>query len=101
MSVDPGSPKEEDDPGGSKERRPRNKNGRQRRRSSAEQAGFGKFPAKSSDGVVLILISINYMVDGTLGVSPKTMKPMRFDLDKGAGSNLIRREDFPPGWRVK
>lgn len=38
------------------------------------------------------------MVDGTLGVSPKTMQSILFALYTGAGLNNIRREELPPEW---
>lgn len=38
------------------------------------------------------------MVDGTLGVRPRTMNTMSFALDTGAGFNIDRGEALLTGW---
>lgn len=81
-----------------KARRPRTESGRPRRITNSEWPDFGESPAKKRDGVVCILDSIQNMVDGTLGVRPKTMNKMRFARDTGAGFIIIPRDKLQPGW---
>lgn len=49
----------------------------------------------SIDGVVCILSSVHYMVDGSVVVRGGLNKGVRFEFETGAGLNFIRRDALP------
>lgn len=59
---------------------------------------FGQKEMKTVEGVVCVLIKINYMIDGCFGAHSRGLKEFRFALDTEDDSNLIRRNSLPIGW---
>ena len=55
-------------------------------------------PLRNDESRTCMLTSSHYIVSGSVGPSPSTMRPFHMAFDTGSGYNVIRLRDLPQGW---